>query len=408
VDVLVVGGGPAGLAAAIELGRRDRRVVVVDRGVPIGEPDVLLTPRTVVAARRLGVELSESFHTVERIRLSSFETDQSIAVEWPTTRDISDPGVIAPRDAFVEQLVDLARSVGVQILAGCEALAPIIDRGFVRGASVRDHAARVREVRAAYTVVADGPNSTFGRLLGTFREPTWPFAVAEAAGFESPHDNAPEIEIVLGLTDRIGTPVVGYGWMFPTGSRSVSVGIVLNSTSPSFQVTNPVHLLERFVERRRTHWQLGDEPLRRAAGGRIPMGASVGPLAGPTYLIIGDAAGAANPLTGMGIETALETGIMAGDVIGEAFDEDSATVLQQYPKLIDDRFGSYYKTGRLTARLLGQPAAATKVFEAMTTRRSVADGALRIATQHLRGARGGRPEFVYRLARTISTFAPDA
>lgn len=407
-DVLVVGGGPAGLAAAIELGRRDRRVVVIDRGVPIGEPDVLLTPRAVVAARRLGVELVESFHPVGRIRLSSFETDQSVAVEWPTTRDITDPGVVGPRDAFVEQLVDLARSVGVHVLAGREAVAPIIDRGFVRGAHVRDHASRVREMRATYTVVADGPNSTFGRLIGTFREPTWPFAVAEAAGFESPYANAPEIEIVVGLTDRIGTPVAGYGWMFPTGGRSVSVGVVLNSTSPSFQVTNPVHLLDRFVERQQPRWQLGEQPLRRAAGGRIPMGASVGPLAGPTYLIVGDAAGAANPLTGMGIETALETGIMAGDVIGEAFDEGSATALQHYPKLIDDRFGSYYKTARLTTRLLGQPAAARRVFHTMTSRRAVADGSLRIATQHLRGARGGRPEFVYRLARTLSTFAPDA
>lgn len=407
-DVLVVGGGPAGLAAAIELGRRERRVVVVDRGLTGDEPASLITPRAVVAARRLGIELTTAFHTVDRIRFSSFDADQTVAVPWPATRDIGDPGVVAGRSDLVALLATLARSFGVEIMAGCDAVAPIIDRGFVRGAHVRDHVNRLREVRARYTVVADGPNSQFGRLLGTFREPTWPFAVAEAAEFDSPFDIAPEAEIVLGLTDRIGTPVAGYGWMFPTGGDSVSVGIILSSTSPSFQVTNPVHLFDRFVERQRTRWQLSDEPTTRPASGRIPMGASVGPLAGPTYLIVGDAAGAANPLTGMGIETALETGIMAGDVIGEAFDEQSATALQHYPKLIDERFGPYYKTARLTTRLLGQPAAASKVFAAMTTRRSIADSSLRIATQHLRGARGGRPELVYRLARTVSTFAPDA
>ena len=45
----------------------------------------------------------------------------------------------------------------------------------------------------------------------------------------------------------------------------------------------------------------------------------------------------------------------------------------------------------------------------MVSRPRFADGALRIATQHLRGgARGSGPELVYRMARAVSLFAPDA
>lgn len=408
VDVLVVGGGPAGLAAAIELARRDRRVVVVDRGAPTDGPAVMLSPRGVVAVRRLGREVTDRFHVVERLRLSTFDTDRTVAVGWPATRDIADPGVVAGRVELVELLGALAAEVGVVFMSGFDAVAPIVDRGFVRGAHVRDHSSRTSEVRATYTVVADGPNSPFGRLLGTFREPTWPFAVAEAAEFDSPFASAPEAEIVIGVTDRIGIPIAGYGWMLPTGRSKVNVGVTLLSTSPSFHVTNPVHLLDRFVDNQRHRWQLGPaEPTGRRGGGRIPMGVSVGPLAGPTYVLVGDAAGAANPLTAMGIDTALETGIMAGDVIGEAIESDSAAALQQYPKLIEARFGSYYKSARLTTRLLGQPAVARRVFSAMTGRRSIAEGTIRIATQHLRGARGG-PEFAYRIGRALTTFAPDA
>ena len=48
------------------------------------------------------------------------------------------------------------------------------------------------------------------------------------------------------------------------------------------------------------------------------MGASVRPAAGPTYLVVGDAAGVANPFSGAGMEYAIETGMLAGGVLDEA------------------------------------------------------------------------------------------
>ena len=48
------------------------------------------------------------------------------------------------------------------------------------------------------------------------------------------------------------------------------------------------------------------------------MGGSVGPKAGPTYLVVGDAAGTVNPFNGEGIDYAYETGRMAADVLHEA------------------------------------------------------------------------------------------
>jgi flavin-dependent dehydrogenase len=245
-------------------------------------------------------------------------------------------------------------------------------------------------------------------LLGTFRQPTWPYAVAQTAEFRSLRDADGEIEITVGLTDGIGTPIAGYGWAFPTGHGTVSLGVKLMSTSPSFQVINPVHLLDRFVDHQRERWQLDDGDAQQTFGGRVPMGGSVGPLAGPTYLIVGDAGGAANPLSGTGIETALETGSLGGTVVADALASDSPAALQQYPRLIELRYGSYYKVGRLAQRVLGQPTAARRIHRAVTSRRALADGTVRIALGHLRSRPGGGPELAYRLARAASTFAPDA
>jgi flavin-dependent dehydrogenase len=412
IDVLVVGGGPAGLATAIELARRDRRVTVVDRRDPGVRTAMLLTPRAAAATRRLGIDLADHFHPIERVRFTAVDPDEpgprSTSSPWPRWRGVPDGGFVGTRAALVDALRTLAVELGVEVLDRHDASEPIVERGFLRGAVVRAGRGTTRQVRATFTVVADGGNSQFGRLLGTFRQPDWPLAVAHGADIRSPLGLAGEAELVVGITDRAGAPIAGYGWMYPTGGDTVGVGIMLMSTSPSFRVINPAHLHERFVDDHAARWQLDTRSVTSVGGGRIPTGASVGPLAGPTFVIIGDAGAAANPLTGLGIDTALETGIMAGDVVGEALDTSNAAVLQQFPKQFDDRYGAYYKLGRLTERLLGRPAFARRVHHALGSRPTFAEGALRIATQHLRSGRGGVPELMYRAGRAAATFAPDA
>ena len=98
------------------------------------------------------------------------------------------------------------------------------------------------------------------------------------------------------------------------------------------------------------------------------MGASVRPAAGPTYLVVGDAAGAANPFSGAGIEYAVETGVLAGGVLDEALRTAQAASLQRYPKLIDERYGTYFKVGRLVDRVLGRPALARRVASSAAAR----------------------------------------
>ena len=64
-----------------------------------------------------------------------------------------------------------AEAAGATLLQGADAIAPVIDRGFVRGAVVQTaDAPSPVELRARYVVVADGANSRFGRALGTFRD----------------------------------------------------------------------------------------------------------------------------------------------------------------------------------------------------------------------------------------------
>jgi flavin-dependent dehydrogenase len=264
------------------------------------------------------------------------------------------------------------------------------------------------ELRATYTVVADGANSRFGRSLGTHRQPAWPSALAHRAVYRSSLHDAAEVEFVLDLTDRAGTPITGFGWMFPRGDGTVNIGVLMMSTSPSFRVVNPAHLLDRFVADHGSRWHLDGDPVKAPAGGRIPMGGSVGPAAVPTALMVGDAVGAANPMSGAGIEYAIETGMLAGRVLDEALRTGNAAPLQRYPRQLADRYGSYHKVGRLVDRLMGRPSVARRVAKVASSRSSTAQAFVRIAGNELRPHHPGVAEFAYRAAKALTIVAPDS
>lgn len=409
VDVLVVGAGPAGSAVAATVAASGHSVVVVDRaatagGKPCGE---LLTPRALVALQRTGIapDRLAGFHPVTHVRFTT--RSASSAARWPGHEEQPDHGLVAPRERLDAILVDHAVAAGATVLRDHEATAPIVERGFVRGARLVRGNGTTTDVRAAFTVVADGANSRFGRALGTYRQPTWPSALAHRAIYSTSLHDAAEIELVVDLEDRAGTPITGYGWMFPRGDGTANVGVLMMSTSPSFQVVNPARLLDRFVADNGARWRLHADPVHPPAGGRIPMGASVRPAAGPTYLVVGDAAGVANPFSGAGIEYAVETGVLAGGVLDEALRTAQAASLQRYPQLIEERYGTYFKVGRLVDRVLGRPALARRVASAAAARPAFARSLIRVSANSLRGRHPGATELAYRVGVAISTVAPD-
>lgn len=407
VDVLVVGAGPAGLVTARRVARAGHRVVVVeadaaDRRSP---GDVLLEP---AALRRLDDESSGVLrgmgHPARRIRIGG--AARSTTVAWPTADGPAGAGAVVPRHRVDRVLVDAALDAGVDIRCSHEATEPVVERGFVRGAQVTDADGLRHELRAEYLVVADGANSRFGRTLGSARDPRLPYAVAHRCSYPTPIHDATDVEIVVGLVDQAGTPITGYGWMLPTGRGHVDVGILLLSTSPSFQVLNPLHVLEQFVADHAERWHLDDTRPGPSSGGRIPLGRSVGPAAGPTWILVGDAVAAADPWSGLGIGPAITTGAIAGDVLLEALRTGSSGALQHYPSLLASSFEPRYRVGRLVARVLGRPAMSVPLAAAVGRHQGLAETTLRLATGAIRQDRIAPAELLLRAGRAASAVLP--
>ncbi|HEY3485012.1 MAG TPA: geranylgeranyl reductase family protein [Ilumatobacteraceae bacterium] len=410
VDVLVIGGGPAGAATAAHLANQGHAALVVERRRyprPKSCGDAL-SPQAIreLSTFGIGPDELERFHRVDSVRFDGY--GRSVEVAWPSHPRLPRHGIVAKRDHLDELLANRARAIGATVLEGHEATAPIIERGFLRGAVVQSPAGE-REIRARYTVVADGANSRFGRALGTFRERSWPYATAIRNYWASPHHDVRHIEAVVDVVDRDGAPVTGYGWVFPVGDGTVNVGLGVLSTMRDFRSINTTQLLDVLAIRVADRWGIEPaEPLGAPASGRIPLGLSVGPSAGPCHLVVGDAAGAANPLTGAGIEYACLSGRFAAEVIDEALRDNTSTALQRYPMLLNERLAGYYKVGRLLDRAAAKPAVLQRLSRAIVRHRSVAEAAVRVGVDEMRPHRTGLGEAAYGIARTVSRFAPDA
>jgi flavin-dependent dehydrogenase len=274
---------------------------------------------------------------------------------------------------------------------------------------VRDTERDVTEqVRARYVVVADGANSRFGRALGTSRRRSWPQGMAIRGYYESPRHDDPWIESALDLRDRNGSSLPGYGWIFPVGDGEINVGIGLLSTFRDFKSVNTTHILDEFAATAPAYWGISPETATRPpTGGRLPMGGSIEPKVGPTWIVVGDAAGSINPFNGEGIDYAYETGRLAAGLLDEALATGDGMTLQRYPGLLDAEYGLYFKVARLFARVIGQPALMRELTRAGMQSRTLMEWVLRIMANLLRDDEVGPAEMAYRAAATIARVIPE-
>jgi flavin-dependent dehydrogenase len=332
---------------------------------------------------------------------------RSVDVPWPDHDVLPRKGVVMRRSVLDPALRDRATEAGAHVLMGHEATTPIVERGFVRGANVIRHDGSRQEVSARLVVVADGANSRFGRGLGTTRDRDWPYGIATRTYFASGRSEERWIEAMIGLPDSSGATIAGYGWVAPVGDGTVNVGVGVLSSYRDVRSINAVKLLESFTARIADGWELDpDQPLKHPTRFRVPLGGSVGPKMGPTFLVAGDAAGMANPFNGAGVDTALMSGRVAAEVLDEALASGNSTVLQRYPTRLADEIGRYHKVGRLTARFIGRPAVLRPLLRAAMYSDAAMGGVLRIAANELRSNDAGGAERAYAIAGLVSRFAP--
>jgi geranylgeranyl reductase family protein len=409
--VLVIGAGPGGAAMGYWLARHGHDVTLVEkkhfpRDKTCGDG---LTPRAVKQLEDMGLtDALSKHHRYDGLRATAH--GRQLELQWPSHPIYPQHGYVVRRRDLDMMVAHNARAAGATLLEGHEAVQPIVERGCVRGAVVRDLDRDVTtEMRADYVVIADGANSRFGRSLGTSRTKEWPYGTAIRTYWQSPRHADPWIESALDVKDRNGDSMPGYGWIFPVGDGTINVGVGLLSTFKNFRQVNTSHLLDSYAHMIADTWGIDpSSPECRATSGKIPMGGSVFPKQGATHLVIGDAAGSVNPFNGEGIDYAYETARIGADVLHEAIMTNDATALTRYPTLLDAEYGQYFKVARLFARVIGRPALMRELSRVGIRSHTLMEWVLRIMANLLRPDERGPAEVAYKMAAAIVRLAPNA
>ncbi len=405
-EALVVGGGPGGAAAAYWLARAGHRVLLVEKGC-YPRPKTCgdgLTPRSIYELQAMGFDFSvPGLHRCRGLR--SLAGGITLELDWPAHPVYPNWGAVVRRADLDGGVASLAAQQGASLLTGTEAR-PVLEEGRI-GAVTLHRGGEVEVVRPGLVVVADGALSRFGRALGARRDQDLPFGLGARGYYSSPRSADPFLDSYLDLHDAAGKVVPGYGWVFPLGDGTVNAGVGVVSTFHRWHAVNTRELMGALLATAPASWALGPGTAQGpVAGGMLPMGLSVGPVVGPNWVVAGDAAGAINPFNGEGIAYALETGRLAAEQAHRALAAGDPGLLADYQRDLADRFGLYFKMGRVFMRALGRPGVMKALTHVGFRSRSLMEWTLRVMSNLLDPAERSAGVRAYRLLERLVRVMP--
>ncbi|MGC8590738.1 geranylgeranyl reductase family protein [Acidithiobacillus sp.] len=316
VDVLVVGSGPGGAAAAREAARRGLGVLLVERREAIGVP--------VQCAEFVPMPLLRTVRETAS-RVQEVEGMLTVLPSGAGHHSVF-PGIMIDRARFDQGLADLAVAAGAELWTRCQFLGWDGETAILRrGAEERI------AVRPRLLIGADGPHSMVAAAVGLDHQ-----AVVYTRQYTVPLLH-PYSDTDIFLADDFPG---GYGWLFPKGSVA-NVGLGADRRFADNLKTPLDHLHRQMVAR----GLVGPEILGRT-GGAIPVGGMRTMVHGPVILV-GDAAGLTHPITGAGIPAAVISGARAGQAAAEWLGGDG-DALESFAEDMRDQFGP--AIGRAVAR----------------------------------------------------------
>jgi geranylgeranyl reductase family protein len=334
-DVAIIGAGPAGSSAAYFLARAGVKVLLLDKATfprdkTCGDG---LVPRALPILAEMGVLNSIAAHGWKLNHLEIFApSGRSVHFDIPPLPHAPNHAIVIPRLELDNLLLQKAIESGADFRGGVHVHDVQTDTdGVTISADDTYH--------AVLAIVATGANVALLSSLGL--NPPKPNIVAARAYFEGIESLPPHFQFRFD-----GVVLPGYGWVFPLSPSSANIGAGFIRTGKHEHHQSAQTAFNDFIQTPALKAMLGNA---RQIGALRSFPIRTDFASAPTFvervMLVGEAAGLVNPLTGDGIDFALESGkIVAGHTINMLRVGDvSRSQLQAYDTILRQRYQNLFR-----------------------------------------------------------------
>lgn len=335
VDVLIIGAGPAGSIAAREASKNGVETLIIDKKSEIGTPKRCGEGILDGVLERVGIKEDERWiaRHIDGARLVAPDNTSA----WFTSENLETPatGIILERKVFDKHVTMDAIRCGATVMLKTEAvgITRVDDYLLV---DIESFNSEYTQVKAKVVIGADGPEGRVGNWLGLNTK----VALSEMESgiqYEMTNLNLEKSDTIEFYFGSVAPG--GYAWIFPKGYDTANVGIDVSSVKAE---KSALKYLNDFVA---GNSQTKDGEIVEINAGGNPLCGVFDEIISDNLMLVGDAAGCVSPITGGGIDTALESGMIAGRVAAKAVKENdfSKSNLQEYADYVEEHIAKKFR-----------------------------------------------------------------
>ena len=345
-EVIVVGGGPAGIACAVTVARAGHEVVLIERGSFAGSKNVFGGAIYAQPTREIFPDF-EKDAPIERLNVAHkfaiLGEDDSTMISY-RRKDTDNPSYSVIRGKFDRWMAEQAKKEGVILVEETVVRELLIQDEKVVGVKTE-----LEEYYADIVVLADGVNSLLAKQIG-FREKIEPKDVALSVkeviklGREKINERFNITDDEGCIYEIFGGPMLGMlglGFIY-TNKESVSIGLGVGLDALCEKNLKPYEVLEELKKHPAIAPLIKDGELLEYSAHLIPEGGykKIPTLFGAGVMIAGDAAMLVNNLHWEGTNLAMISGKIAGETALKALvrGDFSEKMLSRYQKELENSF----------------------------------------------------------------------